>query len=256
MEDCNNFQNLMHKRHNTFRRLWLFLIGILLLTSGIILYLGYEGIISEKALAMIFSWQTLLIVLGVCFMIVSRFRFWFLPTVMIIIGIIFLLETNIGNFSEKIWAILLICFGFILLLKLIIPRHKKYYDGKLQSTKSSEQTVDTEDFIKKAANFSKFDIANESQNFRGGELHLVFSGGEIDLRKAQLADGINVLNIENVFSGVKIFVPADWDISFESIGVFGGINDKRKMVIYENINKSKKLIVKTEIVFGGGEILN
>jgi len=64
-----------------------------------------------------------------------------------------------------------------------------------------------------------------------------------------------VLNINNVFGGIKIIVPANWEIQTDVNTIFGGVEDKRP---YQSIvtNPDKILVIKGSVTFGGIEIQN
>jgi len=257
MKELNEYSDIK-KRHKRNHRITLLFTGCLLLFSGIILYLSNCKFISEEHLNLIFSWQSLLFVIAIFILIISKFRFWFFPTILIIVsGVFFIEEFNNGIVVENFPSISLIVVGLLIILRIIIPS-KKGFCAKCKSKDNFSQDCSAiyDEFIKREINFSKINYICESKNFKGGNIKLNFSGGDIDFRNTELAAGINVLKIECVFSGIKIFVPQNWDISFESSGVFGGMNDNRHLLVYDKIDKDKKLIIKCEFVFSGGEIFN
>jgi predicted membrane protein len=93
-----------------------------------------------------------------------------------------------------------------------------------------------------------------SENFRGGKISAVFGGTELDLTKAKLAPGRNVLEIACVFGGATFIVPDDWNVSIEVTPVLGGFNDSRKLIPGRTVDPTKQLVIKGAVVFGGGEI--
>ena len=88
--------------------------------------------------------------------------------------------------------------------------------------------------------------------FKGGKISNVFGGVELDLSQTTLAVGRNVLEIECVFGGASILVPADWVVHIEMTSVAGGFVDKRHST--KNGSSDRELIIKGSAVFGGGEI--
>lgn len=247
-------KKILWKIHNTTKHCLIFM-ALLLIATGTTIFLNNMSIITDTTFDLIFSWHTLLIILGMLFLIVSRLRFWFLPVLLIIFGIIFLMESIFGDFSKNIWSLLLISMGIVLFIKIITPR-RMYFPNRDKSIKDPDEIMISENVIKKSANFSELEINCNSKNFKGGTINLIFCSCEIDLRNAELAEGINILQINCVFSKIKIYLPKTWDISFESSGVFGSFNNKRKLKVIDNEGKSRKLIIKSEMLFGGGEILD
>lgn len=91
-----------------------------------------------------------------------------------------------------------------------------------------------------------------SKNFRGGKATAVFGGTEIDLSQADMTEEA-FLNIEVAFGGIKLIVPPHWDIQVNVSQVFAGTEDKR-FYPQTNIDPTKALIIKGNMVFGGLEI--
>ncbi|MDR2836002.1 MAG: LiaF-related protein [Bacteroidales bacterium] len=246
------------KQWNNFTKLTSIFICFILLATGILLYLGNNGYIEPKIINYIFSWQTLLITIGLLFLLVSKFRIFFGPIVLIIVGLVFLFQKiNGGELSRNIWAYLLICSSIIIFLKIILPRKNKYFHKqKYTINEQNGDQVNTDDFLKFSRNFTNVSILSESKNFKGGQISLSFSEGKLNLQNAELAEGNNLLIIESVFSNLKIILPKNWDISYESSGAFGGIHDQRSLIIFNNANSNNRLIIKADIVFSGIELLN
>jgi len=179
--------------------------------------------------------------------------------VIIIVGSLFLMDEFCAfknGIGDLIWPSILILVGIAILLKVILPKKISTKAKDFKENCGFTEEVSSDDFINVSRVFSGANVYVKSQNFKGGKASFVFGGGEFDFRGAQLADGINILKIECVFGGVKIYLPEDWDVSLETSGVFGGFSDERRHLHLENIDRTKKLIIKAEAVFGGGEISN
>ena len=91
------------------------------------------------------------------------------------------------------------------------------------------------------------------QVFRGGHINCIFGGSEVDLTQATLADGVSELEVNTIFGGVTLIVPADWRVQLKMTSIMGGFSDKRSY-IKENTDPSRILIIKGSTIFGGGEI--
>lgn len=235
------------------------ILSLFLLSSGVILLLGNIGVIEKDIFEYIFSWQSLLIAFGI-FILAGGIRdHWFGSFVMISVGGLFLadeifvIEANVGS---MIWPALLILLGIGIIIKIFIPSKHKSWKKKGPDFSGNANEVNSDEYINISRVFSGTNLLVQSTNFKGGKASFVFGGGEIDLRSAQLADGINIIKIECVFGGVKIFLPENWDVTLETTGVFGGFSDERRHVSIDNIDRTKKLIIKAEAIFGGGEISN
>jgi predicted membrane protein len=62
-----------------------------------------------------------------------------------------------------------------------------------------------------------------------------------------------VLEIDCVFGGVNLIVPADWVVHVQIDSVMGGFADKRRSNDAVR-DHSRELLIKGSTVFGGGEI--
>jgi predicted membrane protein len=76
---------------------------------------------------------------------------------------------------------------------------------------------------------------------------------ELDLSRAELADGVNELEIRAVCGGVVLYIPADWHIEIQKHQVLVGVQDNRPKSGFVT-NNDKILIIHTDIVLGGCEI--
>lgn len=93
-------------------------------------------------------------------------------------------------------------------------------------------------------------------DFQGGKVDCVFGGYDIDLRGATMQRDSAVLEVNAVFGGADIKVPAAWEVVMKGAGVFGGFVDRTQHPD-RNLNPNpKRLIVKGAGVFGGVTIKN
>jgi predicted membrane protein len=234
-------------------------LSTFLLSAGVLLILGNLGIVDKDLFEYIFSWQALLIAFGL-FLLAGGFReHWFGAFIMISVGSLFLLDEIFvlqANVTSMIWPAILILVAIGIFVRILFPNTRKKWMKSGSEFHGNTNEVNNDEFINVSRVFSGANVLIQSENFKGGKASFVFGGGEFDLRSAKLANGINILKIECVFGGVKLFLPEDWDVTLETTGVFGGFNDERRHVQIENIDRTKKLIIKAEAVFGGGEIHN
>ncbi|MDL2262102.1 cell wall-active antibiotics response protein [Bacteroidales bacterium OttesenSCG-928-I21] len=230
-------------------------ISLLLLASGVLLILGNMGKMSEEIMGYIFSWQSLLIAVGLINISGGTRSHWFASFIIIAIGVLFLVDEIYVIETGKIniiWPMLLIILGISIIVKRYFPKKNECERDLIVENCETRN----DDYLQISKIFSGINLSVNSKNFQGGKLSFVFGGGEIDLRNVQLAEGMSVLKVECVFGGVKLYVPSNWDISVDSNGIFGGFTDERHFILNEDIDKSRKLIIKADAVFGGGEISN
>ncbi|HNQ68984.1 MAG TPA: DUF5668 domain-containing protein [Bacteroidales bacterium] len=236
-----------------------FVFGFFLLAAGTLLLLGNAGVIDKTLFKYIFSWQSLLIALGVIFLSGGIRKHWFGALVLITIGTLFLLDeiyTFKTGIANMIWPAILVIVGIAVMVKIFLPKKSHWNIPQDGFRGGLSEETNSEDYFDISKVFSGAHTVVKSQNFKGGNASFIFGGGEIDFRNAQLSEGTNILKLECIFGGVKIFVPDTWDVSLETTGIFGGFSDERRHLNIENIDKSRRLVIKGEAVFGGGEISN
>ena len=218
------------------------ILGILLILGGMLLIATHLGWIPWSFRSVIISWQMLLIVLGL-FFIFSRDN---TPAglILIAVGAFFLLPRFLPmsfEYRRLIWPVLLVAFGIVLILR---------------RTNRQEIPADSLDYIDDMSIFGGGDKMITSQNFKGGKLTSIFGGSKINMLKADLAKGQNIIDIFAMFGGTKLIIPASWNVKIEITSLFGGFNDKRTAPPDNVIDPSRELIIKGIVIFGGGDIVS
>lgn len=220
----------------------------------------------------LFSWPMILILIGLFSGIKHNFRnntWWILW----LIGGYFLVEKIIPGVIDRqyFWPVGIIIVGIVMIL-----RPKRNWDDwsnwdngqpkNSNSTTTGAATgpaenininttatgqASTEDYLDIAAVFGGIKKSVYSKNFRGGKVTCVFGGGEINLLQADFT-GTAVLDMNTVFGGCTLIIPANWQLKINTTPFFGGIDDKRQQP--NVISYDKTLIITGGVVFGGVEI--
>jgi predicted membrane protein len=242
--------------------------GLTLMMIGV-LFLGFNfGILPEKLKWIVFSWQMLLIFIGV----INLFKRHLVSGVILTtIGTFFIIPRVIetypqlfpgfnGDFTQVYWPLLLIVAGILIILgKIFGPKwgyewaNKQYHHHHHHDHYSKWENRGDNTFSKNSV-FGAGEHIVLDPVFKGGELNAVFGGITLDLRKTTLAEGDTVIDINAVFGGVTILVPETWLVEMHLDAVFGGFEDKRYRV--DDVDTSRKLIITGSCVFGGGELRN
>lgn len=240
--------------------------GILVILAGILLFAFNAGLIPLVYKPIIFSWPMLLVAIGITSFFNSNHGFTS-GFILIIIGTAFLFykfgSPYLGFEKENIWPLLLIFIGIIIIIGAIKKRHfKKKLKKEHFDLSDSEKKVfsKSEDFSRSDSQYIERNYILgggkervDSPNFKGGDINCVFGGMELDLSNAQLADGVNQLEINVVMGGVVLYIPQEWKVKIVQSHVFGGFVDNRPQKSFE-IDENKTLVIKISSVFGGGEI--
>ena len=235
-------------RHDTGQYMKKYMLGIIIIAAGFLLLLSNTGFLPYELRQIFFSWQMLLIGIGIISLFSSESR---TPgTIMIMIGTIFILPKVFDfpfNVWHLFWPLILIGVGVLILTKRL-PRRPW-----LQHSHVAENQNLGDGYIHEENIFSSGRQRVIHQVFRGGHIDCVFGGSELDLTQATLGEGVNELEINTIFGGVTLIVPSDWRVQLKMTSIMGGFSDKRAYV-KENPDSSRILIVKGSTIFGGGEI--
>jgi len=90
-----------------------------------------------------------------------------------------------------------------------------------------------------------------SKQFKGGDVVCIFGGAEINLTHADFKSPV-VLDVTMVFGGIKLIIPANWELRSEISAIFGGIDDKRPQPT--SGVPEKTIILEGTLMFGGVEV--
>lgn len=225
------------------------ILGVIVIAAGFLLLLSNTGILPYDLKHVIFSWQMLLIGIGVVSLFSSESR---TPgTVLILIGGFFILPRIFDlsiNIMHVFWPVLLIGLGVLILTRRLPRRNWSQQRPVFRADQPIEDGYIHEENI-----FSGGKQRVMHQVFRGGHINCVFGGSEVDLTQATLAEGINELEINTIFGGVTLIVPSDWRVQLKMTSIMGGFSDKRAYV-KENPDPSRVLVIKGSTIFGGGEL--
>ena len=222
--------------------------GAVLVVIGTVLLMDHMGVIEAKQVWRF--WPSLLIVAGIFNFFQCGRRVW--GAVLLTLGVLFQLDTlGVAHFRwADLWPLALIFAGIFVIWGSIEARNTL---NKLGADGGDPRTTLNEHVL-----FGGIERRVNSKQFRGGQLHAVFGGIEVDLRDAELEGDEATLVANSVFGGIEIRVPETWYVASHGQGIFGGFTDATK---YRGVEDStnphrKTLIVKGAAVFGGVEIRN
>lgn len=112
--------------------------------------------------------------------------------------------------------------------------------------------LDGSDWISAIAIMAGFERANNSPNFRGGDLTAVMGGCEIDLRHAGLRAPASI-DVFVMWGGIEMRVPEDWTVELRGTPLLAGFVDKTRQPATPT---EKRLIIRGVALMGGVEIKN
>jgi predicted membrane protein len=224
------------------------LLGIVLMFLGLFLIADLADIVPWRMRDFIFTWQALLIFLGIIFL--SNKENKGTGVILIAIGAFFLMPKFIDlpyYWRSLFWPSMLIIIGLVVIFGT--RRHGGSFFG------GHKKKVSSEDYLDDVAVFGGGDKNINSQQFEGGKITHIFGGSKYDFSRARLAPGTNHLELVMIFGGTKLIVPEDWDVRMEITSIFGGFSDKRVRSRAEK-ETDRRIVLTGASIFGGGEIVN
>ncbi len=227
---------------NTIIKPKLFVVGLLILLFGVLWLLNNFGQLSPQVEEIVFRWEMILIALGVINLF-SKSGFWF-GVIMIIVGGGFLYAnvTDLEyNFHKIVWPLIIIFIG----IGFILGTHGFFKHRRVNISNQEDS------FFEDISIFGGSERSITSPKFRGGKIIAIFGGSKVNMLKTDLAEGVNELEIINIFGGSSLIMPSDWNVKFEVFNIFGGFADKRQP---EEVDYSKTIVIRGIAMFGGGEI--
>jgi predicted membrane protein len=219
-----------------------------LIVAGGLLLLSTFDFLDFSISEYIFSWKTILIVIGLVLLSNNKNRN--AGYILIGIGVLFWLPSIFGDYNIKLgqvfFPMLLIAVGVIIISRRGRHHSKEFRFIGQDGTIESEYADDISIFGGGMKRFS-------SKNFKGGTLTAIFGGSEIDLTAAEMSPEGAVIDAFTMFGGTKLIVPGNWQIKSDAVSIFGGFNDKRHIKPEPTID-NKRLLIKGFVMFGGVEI--
>lgn len=215
--------------------------GTFVILFGIGLLLSKLDILDNTTKKILFSWETLLIAIGIINLVERKF---FLGLILITIGGFF----QISNYylipitlTNVFWPIIIIIFGIAIIFK-----HNKFSNRNFIH-KEAENT----DFYDEATVFSGSDKYIKNENFRGARITAIFGGSKLNFQQSILSPEGASIDVTLLFGGCELIIPPDWNVRMEVNNIFGGCSDKRNPTA---IDPKKIIVLRGICIFGGCEI--
>jgi predicted membrane protein len=225
-------------------------VGVVFIFIGALFIFSNIGLIPHMMRHYIFSWQMILIVIGLFTLAGNKNRT--VGLILISVGVFFILPGLFGMERiglGKLWPLVFVGVGAYILVRR--NREQKDFDFPEMETKTNN-----EDFLDDLNVFGGSKRNITSKNFIGGRTTAIFGGSDYDFTNADLAKDVAVLDVIAIFGGNKVVVPSDWDVTIDVVSIFGGFSDKRRTLKSLQVNTNKRLIIKGLALFGGGEVRN
>ncbi len=226
------------------------LAGVVVLIIGSLLLAQKMGAYFPDWL---FSWQTILIAIGIFGGAKQNFRMggWLIP---IFIGGIFLFDRFLPdlNLRPYFFPIILIIIGTVMVLTPGGKRMRRKWSSNAftpDSINPSEGINSADEVMESVVVFGGVKKNVISKSFKGGESVTIFGGSEINLMQADIQGKVK-LEIVQIFGGTKLIIPSNWQIQSELVSIFGDIQDTR-ISSKESLDNNKILVIEGFSMLGG-----
>ncbi len=257
--------------------------GIILLAVGGILLLNRLDLFFFPG--WLISFPTFLIVLGLYIGAKNDYRkpAWL---ILVLIGTALLLDKifEMHEFRHLIWPVLIIVLGLYLVFRRNrVPQHvtwdARMDNGTQPDTAAADKAAadpfagtfvnepgttgesynntvppaSHDDFLDITSIFAGAKRTVLSKSFKGGDVVNVFGGTEIDLSQADI-NGRVIIDITQLFGGIKLIVPPHWHVVSELAAVFSGVDDKRRVFGAAQQSPDKVLVLKGTSILAGVDV--
>jgi predicted membrane protein len=238
--------------------------GLLVVVIGVV-FLAKE--LGAEIPVWLFNWKMLLIGVGLVTLLKHKFRNGW-GAVLMLVGGAFLVIDLYPELEIKslILPVLIILVGLFIIFK---PRRKfhrhhwnkweKHYqynkNWAIHGNSCQEEEVSSDDVINTHVKMGGLKKSIVSKTFKGGLVKIMFGGVELNLSQADFEKEA-VLEIDQLFGGLELIVPAHWEVRSEMATGFSSIEDNRTVHPSPSGETPKVLILKGSNYFGGIEIKN
>lgn len=203
----------------------------------------------------VLSWQMIVIGIGLIIWLASSFKNNG-GLIMMLVGGVFLMKDIFSwpyDVSRFIWPAAMIAGGIYFIFRRRTPwDEKKEKMEKMEKYHAFSYSSTSDDVLNISAIFSGVNKIVVSKDFKGGEMNAIFGGTDINLTQADF-NGTIEIEVNCIFGGAEMVVPANWDVKINMSTIFGGVEDKRPVELMTS-QPEKTLIIKGACIFGGLEI--
>jgi predicted membrane protein len=240
--------------------------GIILIAIGILFGLQSLGWIDGFQLWEF--WPLILMFVGISHLVRPRqpgHRAW--GALEIAFGSFFLLRT-LGVFwisFWKVWPFFLVAAGAHLIWQAWFSRRaesaeigQRAHDGAMagiEATRGLRDAPLTSRKLDELAVFGGGDRVVRTDDFRGGDVCVIFGGLDIDLREAVIAGDSATIDVFVCFGGLDLRVPENWSVIIQAAPIFGSSEYKPPPGgPLTPAADRKTLVITGAVIFGGVEV--
>jgi len=154
------------------------------------------------------------------------------------------------GFWSYFWPVLLIWLGLSMFVK---KSDRKQCGGRFHGGRNRIVEKEGISYINTQSMFAGVEEKFKTDDFRGGEVSVMFGAAEVDLRSSLMSPQATQLKVSAMFGEAIVFVPTEWNIIVRSSAVLGSAENKT----INKINFDQPILeIKAEAMLGSVEIRN
>lgn len=227
-------------------------VAFVLIVGGIAYLLRNLGFIESEWVDKFISWQSLIILAGVCAILQRRYIG---GVIMLLVGGYFLFpEWNafISAQWHTYWPLLFVALGLLILFR---RKDRQEHKNQVTNPVSNEQKDVNDGYVYCDTSFTSVQQVVLDKVFKGADISILMSNIILDLSKTTLEKEETVIKVHSVCASVIIHVPADWIVRTDLMLFLAGNRDLRTR-IEDPSGKAHTLIIKGNLLLSGLEIRN
>jgi hypothetical protein len=222
-------------------------ISVLLVSLGAVLLLRNFGLLDFKFPEKIISWRLIPLIIGInAFLKGKNIEGLIATTIAVVFFIPDYLTPEQIKFYRKLWPLLLVAIGGLILFKHYNPKYdlpKRELNAEGKDSEFLNESNIMAGTVKKV--FSK--------EFEGGRINCIMGGAEIDLTESDLASA-SALNVLVIMGGLQLKIPKEWNVIIDVLPIMGGVEDQIMKYPDSVVDKEKRFLISGNVIMGGIEI--
>ncbi|MGM9796360.1 MAG: LiaF transmembrane domain-containing protein [Parabacteroides sp.] len=227
-------------------------VAFVLIVGGITYLLRNLGFIQSEWVDQFISWQSLIILAGVCSILQQRYIG---GVILILLGGYFLFpEWNafISAQWHTYWPLLFVAMGLLILFR---RKDRQEHNAPVANPNANTQTDVNDGYVYCDTSFTSVQQVVLDKVFKGADISILMSNIILDLGKTTLEKEETIIKVHSVCANVIIHVPADWVVRTDLMLFLAGNKDLRTR-IEDPSGKTHTLVIKGNLLLSGLEIRN
>lgn len=222
--------------------------GMIFIAIGVLLLLKNLGAIEPGLYKMLFSWQMLLVVLGVWSICRNKITF---GVILAGIGAFFMIPRLApvdSGWAATYWPFIFILLGVVILIHLFRP--KRGFCNKPGCSETVREAK--EGFVDVNNSFGAVRHIVLDPVFEGARIRTNMSGTILDLKHTSLFEGETYIDVDMTLSGLELHVPDSWVVETGLVSLtLAGVEDERYHTTPDN---TRKLVIRGNMTLSGIEV--